>query len=102
MKLPLLREPLLQFLVLGAVLFGAFSFIDKKEAEAPAQIVVSAAHIANLADGFARTWRRPPTEQELQDLSDKLGQSETRWQTDRRQLEQELRETQSRLRQVAA
>jgi PPIC-type PPIASE domain len=24
--------------------------------------------VANLADGFTRTWRRPPTEQELQDL----------------------------------
>ena len=41
-------------------------------------------------------------EQELQDLSDQLGQSATRWQTDRRQLEQQLREAQGRLRAVAA
>ena len=68
MNLALLREPLLQFLVLGAVLFGLFSIIDKKEANAPAKILISTARVATLADGFSRTWRRPPTEQELQDL----------------------------------
>jgi hypothetical protein len=68
MKLPLLREPLLHFLVLGAALFGLFSLIGKNDAEAPAKIIVSASRVANLADGFARTWRRPPTEQELQVL----------------------------------
>jgi hypothetical protein len=68
LKLPLLREPLLHFLVLGAALFGLFSMIDKKDAEAPTKVVVSASRVATLADGFARTWRRPPTEQELQGL----------------------------------
>ena len=59
---------MLHFLVLGAALFGLFSMVDKKDAEAPAKIVVSASRVATLADGFARTWRRPPTEQELQGL----------------------------------
>ena len=59
---------MLQFLVLGTALFGLFSIIDKKDADAPAKIVVSKSRVANLADGFSRTWRRPPTEQELQDL----------------------------------
>ena len=68
MNLPLLREPLLQFLVLGGVLFALFSIVDRKEADAPAKIVVSTARVAQLADSFTRTWRRPPTEQELQDL----------------------------------
>jgi PPIC-type PPIASE domain len=68
LKLPLLREPLLHFLVLGAALFGLFSLVDRKDAEAPAKIIVSGARVATLADGFARTWRRPPTEQELQGL----------------------------------
>ena len=71
LKQHLLREPLLQFLVLGGVLFGLFGMLGKKnEAEAPAKIVISAARVATLADGFARTWRRPPTEQELQGLVD--------------------------------
>ena len=68
LKLRLLREPLLHFLVLGAALFGLFGMVGKKDAEAPAKIVISASRVATLADGFARTWRRPPTEQELQGL----------------------------------
>jgi hypothetical protein len=62
---------LLQFLVLGAAIFGLFSMFGKKnEAETPAKIVVSAERVARLTDGFARTWRRPPSEQELQGLVD--------------------------------
>ena len=70
MKIALLREPLLQFLVLGAALFGLFHLVDKEKAETPARIVVSSARIANLADGFARTWQRPPSKDELQGLVD--------------------------------
>jgi parvulin-like peptidyl-prolyl cis-trans isomerase-like protein len=64
----LLREPLLQFLVLGTVLFAIHGLVGKRSAETPEKIVVSASRIANLGDGFARTWRRPPSEQELQGL----------------------------------
>jgi hypothetical protein len=68
LKPPFLREPLLHFLVLGAALFGLFSLVAKKEAEAPTKVVVAASRVATLADRFARTWRRPPTAEELQDL----------------------------------
>jgi parvulin-like peptidyl-prolyl cis-trans isomerase-like protein len=62
---------LLQFLLLGAALFGLFGMLGKKnETEAPAKIVISVARVATLADGFTRTWRRPPTAQELQGLVD--------------------------------
>jgi hypothetical protein len=64
----LLREPLLQFLALGALLFALHGLVGKRSAEAPEKIVVSASRITNLGDGFARTWRRPPNEQELQGL----------------------------------
>ena len=64
----LLREPLLQFLALGAMLFALYGFVGKQSADAPEKIVVSASRIANLGEGFARTWRRPPSEQELQGL----------------------------------
>lgn len=70
MRLALLREPLFQFLVLGAALFGLFHLVDRNNAEAPDKIVVSSARIDNLADGFARTWRRPPSKEEMQDLID--------------------------------
>jgi PPIC-type PPIASE domain len=63
----LLKEPLLHFLVLAAALFGLFGLVGNKDAE-PAKIVVSTAQIANLRDGFIRTWQRPPTAQELEGL----------------------------------
>ena len=68
MKPTLLREPLLHFLVLGAALFALYGVVNKKDAEAPAKIVISESRVASLADRFARTWRRPPTQQELQGL----------------------------------
>jgi hypothetical protein len=64
----LLREPLLQFLALGAVLFALYELAGKRDARAPEKIVVSASQVANLGDGFMQTWRRPPTAQELQSL----------------------------------
>jgi len=64
----LLREPLLQFLALGTFLFALYAVVGKRSSEAPERIVISAARIANLGDGFARTWRRPPSEAELQGL----------------------------------
>jgi hypothetical protein len=70
LKFALLREPLLQFLVLGAALFGLFHLADGRKAEAPTKIVISSARVANLADGFARTWQRPPSKEELQGLVD--------------------------------
>ncbi|UPJ61900.1 peptidyl-prolyl cis-trans isomerase [Bradyrhizobium sp. 192] len=64
----LLREPLLQFLALGAVLFALYGLAGKRNGEVAERIVVSASRIANLSDGFARTWRRQPSELELQGL----------------------------------
>ena len=68
MIIRLLREPLLHFLVLGAILFTLYALVDKRGVEAPEKIVVSTSRIANLADGFSRTWRRPPSKEELQNL----------------------------------
>jgi parvulin-like peptidyl-prolyl cis-trans isomerase-like protein len=64
----LLRVPLFQFLALGGMLFALYGFVGKRNTEAPQKIVVSTSRIANLTDGFLRTWRRSPSEQELQGL----------------------------------
>src|SRR6476620_5245925 len=50
------------------MLFALHGLTGKRSADAPEKIVVSASQVANLGDGFARTWRRPPSEQELQGL----------------------------------
>ena len=64
----ILREPLLHFLVIGALLFGVFSWVSADDKSAPGEIVVTTAQIANLEAIFSRTWQRPPSAQELDGL----------------------------------
>jgi hypothetical protein len=62
----LLREPLVHFLLAGVLLFAVFG---RGEPEATAQdkeIVVTAADVERLGQIFERTWRRPPSDDELQ------------------------------------
>jgi hypothetical protein len=64
----LLREPLAHFLLLGAALFAVYGTLDKSTGRAPEKIIVSQARIDHLATGFALTWLRAPTEEELDGL----------------------------------
>lgn len=66
MKWP--REPLVHFLVLGAALFALFALVNDSEDAGGERITVSAAQVELLAEGFARTWQRPPTPEELTGL----------------------------------
>ena len=50
------------------MLFATYGLFGKQDVETPEKIVVSASLIANLGDGFARTWKRPPNEEELRGL----------------------------------
>jgi PPIC-type PPIASE domain len=63
-----LREPLLHFLLLGAALFAAYSLVSKRSSDEPGKIVITQGQIAAMAGGFSRTWRRPPTREELEGL----------------------------------
>jgi len=64
----ILREPLLHFLLLGAVIFAVFSFMSRHKTDKPGEIVVTQGTVENIATGFTRTWQRPPTKEELQGL----------------------------------
>jgi len=66
----LLREPLVHFLLLGAMLFVLDGWLrpSSSEAKSAGEIVVSEARIRNLAQNFSRTWQRPPTREELDGL----------------------------------
>ncbi len=50
------------------MLFAAYGLFGKRNVETPERIAVSASLIANLGDGFARTWKRSPNEEELRGL----------------------------------
>ena len=64
----LLREPLLHFLVLGAVLFGIYSYLNRGRGgvEPSKQILVSMDDLRVMEAYFETQWHRPPTAQEFQ------------------------------------
>jgi hypothetical protein len=64
----ILREPLLHFLLLGTAIFGAYGLMSKRSGDEPGRIVISEGQVAAMAEGFARTWRRPPTREEIEGL----------------------------------
>jgi len=66
----ILKEPLLHFLVLGALLFAVYGVLNRSAAPAPEsrRIVVSQGQVASMMESFTRTWQRPPTAQELDGL----------------------------------
>ena len=64
----ILREPLLHFLLLGTAMFAAYGLFAKRTSGGPGTIVVTQGQVAAMAEGFARTWRRPPTGEEIEGL----------------------------------
>jgi hypothetical protein len=71
----LLREPLLHFLVAGALLFIVFDWVRQDPPEADV-IVVDSQRAESLAAQFERTWGRPPTPPELEGLIENWVQEE--------------------------
>jgi len=74
----LLREPLVHFLLIGAVLFGLYSAAQHGRAvAAPAkEIRLSLDEVAQLVMLYQSQWRRPPTAQELQRMVENKVQQE--------------------------
>ena len=63
----LLREPLVHFVVLGALLFGVWAWQQRHgpRSPQPRTITLTVDDIRQLQIGFTAQWRRPPTEQEM-------------------------------------
>ena len=66
----LLREPLLHFLAIGALLFALDAWVNGAGASDPSAIVVDQAQANALAVQFERTWQRPATQAELRQSID--------------------------------
>ena len=64
----LLQQPLFQFIVLGALLFGLYYGLQGEEVGDERRIVVSTRQVEQLGAMFEQQWRRPPTEEELEGL----------------------------------
>ena len=77
----ILREPLLHFLVLGALLFGLYFWVGSPMISTSAQhIEVSAPVINSLQATWQSQWGRKPTEQQLEKLVDKYIHDEVLYQ----------------------
>jgi hypothetical protein len=66
----LLREPLFHFLLLGALLFAAYGWLNQGVFGARDEILVSRQQVEGLVMQFERVWQRPPTADERQSLID--------------------------------
>lgn len=63
----LIKEPLLHFLLLGALIFAGNAWLNR-DAASKDELIVSLAQQENLARTFSRTWQRLPTTEELDGL----------------------------------
>ena len=66
----LFKEPLLHFLMIGAMLFAVYALLGGAGRAAKPRLVVTGGQIDQLAAAYAKAWRRPPTDGELKGLLD--------------------------------
>ncbi len=66
----ILKEPLIHFLLGGALLFILFAWKNRGTQQQPDEIVVSSAQVEVLAKGWARTWQRPPKPDQVENIID--------------------------------
>lgn len=64
----LVRAPLVQLFVVGAVLLAIWTYVGRREVGDPGRIVVTRGEIARLAAGFERVHGRPASAEELDGL----------------------------------
>ena len=63
----ILKEPLLHFLLFGALIFAVYGWLNR-DVQAFDEIFVSRGQQEHLVNMFSRTWQRPPTPEEYQGL----------------------------------
>lgn len=66
-----LREPLLHFLLLGALMFGVYAWLNRDSSDAgdvDRSILVTERELTWIIDTWTRLWQRPPDDRELQGL----------------------------------
>ena len=63
------KEPLLHFMVLGALVFALYSFVGPDQPDDD-EIVVTRGKQEHLVTAFTRTWQRPPSQLELTNIVD--------------------------------
>lgn len=72
------REPLVHFLLLGAVLFGVYAYVERSHGgfERSKQIRLTVDDLSQMVLVFRSQWRRDPTPEELRSLVEEKVQEE--------------------------
>lgn len=65
-----LKEPLVRFLIIGAVIFAVNAWVNTSDNNAQPSIEITASDIDRLRTLWQRKWQRPPTSDELHGLVD--------------------------------
>jgi hypothetical protein len=65
-----LNEPLTHFFMIGLLLFVLYGLVNDDSGRSAEEIVVDQGRISGLAANFGKTWQRPPTAEELQNMID--------------------------------
>jgi len=69
--LPMLKEPLVQFLLIGACIYAAYGLFGTPDEDAEDRtIVVDSARMEGFIAQWQQRWNRPPTRQELDGIVD--------------------------------
>ena len=66
----ILKEPLVQFLALGALLFLLYQWRTGGAGAGSNRIIITQGQVASLRAGFQQVWLRPPSDAELKGLID--------------------------------
>lgn len=74
-KIPLLRDPLLHFALVGGLLFALDSLFNTEGRETQ-EIVITPSRVEHLAAVFERSWQRRPNGEEMQKLVDNFVREE--------------------------
>ncbi|QBG48493.1 hypothetical protein EGM51_14195 [Verrucomicrobia bacterium S94] len=65
-RMQLFKEPLLHFVLLGALFFGAYAWLNRPDRAE--RLVITESAVRQLTEEFSRDWNRDPTAEELQEL----------------------------------
>ena len=64
----ILKEPLIHFFVLGALVFAGYAALNRHGEAVPGRITISRGQLASMMESFTRTRQRSPTREEWKGL----------------------------------